>query len=355
MKEIILNSPSVAEIGRTCVKDGILYLVMSASGCGFMFTGKKLTIDIGCDSDSLNDGHECNFPRMAILINGRASVKKVISSRRESFCIVDSEVPVTVEIRIIKLSEAAYSIAEVYPAITDDGAEIVPSDESGFCIEFIGDSITCGYGVDDANIDSLFSSCAENAMKSYSYLTAEILGARYSMFSASGFGVVSGYTDDGTIHPDEVIPLYYESLGFSLSRIAGERTQDIKWDFGRFVPQLIVINLGTNDWSFCKNDLHRVAEFEERYLKFLEIVRKNNPDAEILCVLGIMETELFPAIERVCRRLGDDHVRFFEQRRQDGTLGYSCNCHPSEDTHRQRAEELCEFIKNTYPQLVGQQ
>lgn len=353
MKKTTLDLRNAANFGRTIVKNDILYLVMSACGCGFVFTGKKLIIEIGCDDSAIKDGNPSNFPRAAVFVDGKPVVKKVIDSEKERFVIVDEAESVQKKVKIIKLSEAAFSIVKIYPVQTDDEASVVPIKQEGYKIEFIGDSITCGYGVDDANINSLFSAAAENAMKSYAYLTARLLNAQYSMFSASGYGIISGYTDNGEINLPERIPPYYESYGFSYSSIDGVRPHEMKWDFGRYVPDLIVINLGTNDNSYCKGSDKLKSEFEDAYLQFLKCVRKNNPDSEILCVLGIMETELFPCIQSACERMrletGEDKLRTFELSRQDGLLGYSCNWHPSEDTHALQAEKLAAFIEKTYP------
>ncbi|MBE6861874.1 MAG: hypothetical protein E7497_03110 [Ruminococcus sp.] len=350
MKKIILDKASAKLTGRTLVRDGILKLVMSASGCEFNFTGKKLILSAGCDSDCLNDGKECNFPRMAVLVNGKFAVKKVICKERESFVICDSESTVSLNVRIIKLSEAAFSVLEIHPAETDDCAVIETVPEKSLKIEFIGDSITCGYGVDDANIESEFATAAENAMKSYAYLTAKALDADYSMFSASGYGIISGYTPDGTRNLPERIPPFYDSSGFSYSTVDGTlHPHDIAWDFKSFTPNAVVINLGTNDSSFCKGSDERSAEFEAAYYEFVSRVRSHYPDAHIICALGIMETVLIPQVRRACEKLAadtaDDKLHFLEFKTQDGTLGYASKWHPTEDTHAESAQRLVEYLK----------
>ncbi len=350
LKKIILDNNSARLIGRTAHTGDTLKLIMSASGCEFTFTGKKLILSAGCDRDCLNDGKYCNFPRIAVIVDGKFTVKKVIDKSCESFVILDSDIPETHDVKLIKLSEAAFSVLEVFPAEADDGAQLLPVPEKSLKIEFIGDSITCGYGVDDNNIESEFSTSAESAMKSYAYLTAKALDADYSMFSASGYGIISGYTKTGERNLPERIPPFYESLGFSHSSIgAGIHPQDVKWDFSRFVPDIIVINLGTNDSSFCKGHEERTAEFEKAYREFILTVRRLNPGAYIVCALGIMETVLTPQVKSACegilRDTGDDKLCFYEFETQDGSLGYSSNWHPSEDTHMHRAEKFARFLK----------
>ena len=346
MKAIPLDKTNVKLLGRALVRDDILRLTLSGTGCEFTFTGCKLALTVGVDNDCFNDGRRCNMPRIAILCDGHIIVKKLIEQRSERFDIVSSETPVTKTIRIVKLSECAFSHAEVSPAETDDGAVIAPTADKPLKIEFIGDSITCGYGVDDSNLQSEFSCEAENAMKSYAYIAADLLGADYSLFSYSGYGIISGYSGDGVRNTRELLPPYYESCGFSYSSVNGTKLQDIPWDFSAFVPDIIVLNLGTNDNSFCAFHNEAYREFEDSYLAFLKVVRRCNPNAHIICSLGIMLTEPLPYIENAVKRLGDSNVSVFRYTMQNGLLGFGSNWHPSEDTQRRAGEELAEYIKS---------
>ena len=345
MKSIPLNAESAKLIGRTVFKNGKLRLTHSASGCEFTFTGKKLILTVGCDKNCHDDGKRCNKPRVAVICGGRFIVKKVIEERCESFTIIDSEETVTKNIRIIKLSESAFSLAEVSPAETDDGASVAPVPEKPLKIEFIGDSITCGYGVDDSNMQSEFSCEAENAMKSYAYKTAEILDADYSIFSYSGYGIISGYTESGEKNTHEILPQWYSSYGFSYSTIDGAKLQDMPWDFTSSPPDIIVINLGTNDFSYCSKNENGFLELENEYVNFLRTIRSRNPNSAIVCTFGMMETETLNYISNAAKRLNDRNIFTFQFDKQDGLLGFGSNWHPSEDTQLYAAEKLAEFIK----------
>lgn len=350
MNRIILDDKNAKQLGRTLIGEDEIRLILSGTGCEFSFTGRRLTLTLGCGEDCLRANEPAHFPRTAILINGRPAVKKTITALRESFTVFESDFPETVNVRIVKLSEAAYGDAVIFPIELEEGESISPSAERSMKIEFIGDSITCGYGVDNTNPESEFSTSTENVMKSYSCRTVELLGADYSMFSASGYGIISGYTDDGTLNPHDVIPPFYGSFGDSLYCVSGEKKpQDIAWDFSRFVPDAVVINLGTNDHSYCLDDAERRQSFEDAYLDFICTVRSKNPGAMIFCVLGIMGAELCPqvrnAVQRYCSETGDIRIRTYEFAAQDGRLGFSTKWHPSEDTHLYAAESLAEFIR----------
>ena len=346
MKETVLSSDRVKLCGRNIENNGVIWLVHSGSGAEFIFTGKRLVLSIGADGDVLESGNQRNYPRIAVLVDGRFVVKKIIEKERESFVIADSDMQVTKHVRIVKLSEAAFSLAGIYPAETDDSAIIEPVPEKTLKIEFIGDSITCGYGVDDSNFFSDFSTMAENAMKSYSMVAADMLGADYSLFAYSGYGIISGYTHDGRRNTRELLPQYYGSIGFSESTAVGIVTKDIPWDFSRFMPDIIVVNIGTNDNSFCIAERSRFEEFYVAYAEFISSIRRLNPDAKIVCTIGIIDVETADHIISAAESLGDPKLWTFRFSPQTGLLGYGSNMHPSEDTHIYAAEELATFIRN---------
>ena len=344
MKLIPLDSTAARLTGRVCFSGGKLWLTHSASKCTAVFTGRKLTLSIGCDPQTVS-GPRCNKPRIAVLVDGRIAVRKVIESEKESFTVIDSAETVTREVTVVKLSEMAFSIACVYPAEADDSAELVPAKARPRNIAFIGDSITCGYGVDDSNLESPFATEAENAMKSYAWLTCDLMDAEPWLYSYSGHGIISGYTDNGQRNTREVLVPWYESLGFSYGRIDGKSPEEMPWDFTSAPADIVVINLGTNDDSFCRANEGSYEEFEESYLSFLKTVRRCEPGAVIVCTMGIMETGTIPYIKRAAERSGDDRTFFFRSAKQDGTLGYGSNWHPSELTQQYAAEELADFLK----------
>ncbi len=345
MKDIALVPDNVRNVGITYPKEHKLWLIQSGSGAEFSFTGRKLALTIGCDPDALRSGKYCNYPRIAVFADGRPVVKKVIDKERETFVIADSDHAVTKHIRIVKLSEAAFSLAVLFPAQTDSSAVIAPAPDKSMKMLFIGDSITCGYGVDDCNMFSEFSTSAENAMKSYSMLSADMLGADACLFTYSGFGIISGYTHDGTRNSREVLPPYYGSLGFSHSSIDGVKPQDIPWDCAQYSPDIIVVNMGTNDNSFCIANRESFAEFSSAYVRFIRSVRSSAPHAKIICTIGIIGTETADYLISAADNIGDPNLLTFRFSEQTGLLGYGSNMHPSEDTHIYAAEELAEFIR----------
>ena len=76
---------------------------------------------------------------------------------------------------------------------SEDGNIICPTEKKKFSIEFIGDSITCAYGIDAPDQTCPFTTTIENFSKSYAYLASIILDVDYSVKDLSGHGIISGY------------------------------------------------------------------------------------------------------------------------------------------------------------------
>lgn len=108
-------------------------------------------------------------------------------------------------------------------------------------IEFIGDSHTVGYGNEGPGLDckSVYRPY-ENAYLSFAALTARTLGADSRSIAISGFGAVRNYADTNSTSPMPM-PFYY-------NRTLMNRA-DLTWNFKAWVPDAVVIKLGTNDYS----------------------------------------------------------------------------------------------------------
>lgn len=336
----------VKPLGRTFFEDGLLWCAYSGSGAEFSFTGTKCDVTIRGDSVS-ESGSDGNFARVGIYVNGERVVDDMIKEREKTYTVFESDSEEQAEVSIVKLSETAMSCLAV-KEIAVTGSKIAPTAQKDLFIEFVGDSITCGYGVDDEDKDHHFSTATEDVTKAYAYRTAKVLGADYSMVSISGYGIISGYTDDAKISA-QTIPQYYGKLGFSYGGFENGKPQNYDWDFSRREPDAIVINLGTNDDSYCKDDKDRQTEYKDGYVDFLKAVREKNPNAKIVCALGIMGDRLFPVVESAAaeysEQTGDTNIYTVHLTPQSPSDGYAADWHPTSATHIKASEKMAEELK----------
>ena len=156
-------------------------------------------------------------------------------------------------------------------SVETDG-EFFPLEEPKLRMEVIGDSITSGEGCSGAEKEMTWNSFCFNAVDHYAYMAAKELGAVYHCISQSGWGVFCSWEGN----EQQAIPLYYEQVCGLLN---GERNKELgaleKWDFQKFQPDVVVVNLGTNDGSGTR-DMEKV---EKAVIDFLRKIRACNPES----------------------------------------------------------------------------
>lgn len=334
-------------IGRTHTENEILWLAHSASGIEFTFKGDFASVTLAGDGAAFSN--KDSQARFAVYINGERTMDEQIDSAEKTYDIYSGEEASEVTVKLLKLSESANSTFGIKSIDVNSVNEISPTAEKNMKIEFIGDSITCGYGVDDEVKEHHFSTSTEDATRAYAFKTAELLDADYSLVSYSGHGIISGYSGDGKKQTSQLVPKLYEQFARSYGSSNGYFSISDDWDFSRFVPDFVVINLGTNDESYTKKDKEKIADYQTSYVEFIKMVRRNNPEAYIICALGVMGDGLYPAVENAVSdyivETGDNNVSAFHLTPQNGSTGFAADWHPTEATHEIAAKELSEYIK----------
>lgn len=327
-KEYPLSEDYLKLIGRSGEVNGEIILSASGSGVSFICQGDYAELTLAPESPYVTASH---YPRIAVYSDGNLVADECISE--EKTYRINTKYSGT-EITLIKLSEAMHSSVKVTRVASYGIKDIRPAEEGELKIEFIGDSLTCGYGI-DAGAYGSFTTSTENFTKSYAYLTAEKLGADCSAVCYSGYGVLTGYTENGVIN-DKVVMNEYDKA----CHLTGQ--EDIMWDFSRVKNDLVVINLGTNDTSYCADSTYGRQRFTDAYVNMLLTVREKNPDAYILCILGDMNNSLYPCVETAAARFreqtSDTRAEAFSVEFKmgendiviDGHPGYLSNFHASE-------------------------
>jgi len=204
-------------------------------------------------------------------------------------------------------------------------------------LEVIGDSISAGYG-NEGMLPCPFTAATENHYLSYEALAARALNAELYTEAWSGIGMYRNYEGATT----DVMPDRYP-------RTLPERATST-WDFSKFVPDAVVINLGTND--FAKGDPG--APFQAAYLKFVSDLRGHYPAARFFLALGTMlsaddyakASTYLKAVIAARATAGDTNLTLLEFGIQDGNAdGLGCDYHPSLKTHQKMADKLQAALK----------
>ncbi len=338
------SEDAVKRMGRYIEYKDIYYLSYSCSGVSFLFTGDRVEAVLTSNGSVYSDNQQ-GF--VGVIINGELTKRIQLESGDNTYTLYDGEMLENAEFAIVKLSENQMATTGIV-SITANAKKIAPKGKSDLQIEFIGDSIACGYGNEADDPSDGYNSAQQNATATYCYYTAEDLNADFSVVAISGIGLISDYTDtvgereDYLLMPD----VYgYTDANFELRRGYEELTP---WDF-KGGSDIVVINLGTNDYSYTGRDEYYQGEFFDAYYKFLGTVREANPDAEIVCTLGIMGSELLGQIEGAANAYsedtGDERVHIMKFDYQDEEDGYGGDYHPSVATQRKAADQLTEYLR----------
>jgi lysophospholipase L1-like esterase len=303
------------------------------TGTGFAarFSGTSIAVDLKNDDayffQSTIDGKKGDRFQVA---KGRA-IRVVASGLLEGSHTLE----------LTRETEASYGASQFFGI--SRATLLAPPSSPGRLIEFVGDSITAGYG----NLGNEphpnygnpspcpFSLDTESAYLSYGAVTARALAADASIIAVSGWGVHRSRTGDG----NEVLPkVYGNALG---------TTGAATWDF-RTRPQAVVVNLGTNDFSPGDPGSAYTTALGE----FVDTVRARYPAAWIFCAVGTMYSSAQHAkalsyTQTVVSSRGGDggKVTAVDLGSQDALQGTGCDWHPSVAENQRMADVLVPIVR----------
>ncbi len=337
------NDVNIQYEGRVDIKqqDGAyLYWPGTAVRMKFQGTGVKALLQ---DFSSNNDNY------FQIIIDGTPRGKIKLDKTKRYYTLASNLGEGEHLVELFKLNHMntgynrGYSVFFGFDLIGESKVLEVPSLKERK-IEFYGNSITCGRSNEDNTGTDSPASEYENNYLAYGAMTARHFNAQYHCIAMSGIGLTVGYTNI-------IMPELYDRVDpFSSSR---------KWDFKKYVPDIVVINLFQNDASILNTPANNSSEFQKRwggvqptdqqlvskYQSFISTMRQKYPQAHIICTLGSMNAVVFKEgryahiIEDAVSAMNDAkvYVHLFSYK---GTSG-----HPSVSEHRDMANSLNAFIE----------
>jgi hypothetical protein len=208
-------------------------------------------------------------------------------------------------------------------------------------IECYGNSITCGakmlQGVPCEHTNNNTNWNASNsAYLSYGAVTARALNAQWQLTCWSGIGLVSSCCGMKVTMPDVYDRLFIE------------QDSSPKWDFSRYVPDVVTICLGQNDGATVVLS----QGYKDKFVTFIQSLRSKYPRASIFCITSPMADEVLlnamnSSLQIIVDKFnngGDKKVYKVEV--PHGLVGGCIHQgHPSELEHRQVAVVLASAIK----------
>lgn len=341
----------------------VIPLLSNGHGIEVNVTGSQLWVEVDADYD-------CFEPWAAIEINGELISRFMIDRGSHSICLFKGIAPERVtRVRFYRelqaMSDDLKTCIIIRGLKTDGEFREAPSYDHK--LEFIGDSICSGEGTYGALTDEDWTAYCMSYSRTYENIIGHTMNAECRVISQGGWGVFSGW-DNNRGHN---IPRFYDRICGLASGGANDKYGAGKaYDFASWIPDAILINLGTNDregfnqpaftdpgtgdvWklntaedgSFKKEDLELIISAA---VSFLKLVRAKNPTSHIVWLYGMLGYDLTlpltEAINRYSSETGDLNIKFIQlPTTNDKTIG--ARSHPGPEAHRIAAGILTDYLR----------
>ena len=327
------SNPNIRYMGRVDVSDTTAILFWSATSVKINFKGNKIGFKL---RDERNDNY------FNVFVDGK--LNKILHDTIKGINkhLISGLTNSKHTLELFKRTEWAMGKTWFYGFEFEDGYKLLPaSPVKKRKMEFFGNSISCGYAVEDTSGKDRGTSPYENAYLSYATLTAKHFNAAFNNTSKSGIGITVSWFP-------LIMPEMYDRLDPSDDKS--------KWDFSKYTPDLVIINLFQNDSWIVK--LKDNPQFKARfgttapsddfiinaYRDFVKTVRSKYPNAKLICILGSMdatrEGSPWPGyIQKAVDALTDKNIftHFIPYKNTNG--------HPSVIEQQAMADDLIAFIE----------
>ncbi len=320
-------SPTVKLVGRFDTSDPT---AIRFAWSGSMIVGRfKGT---GIRARLKDDGGKNQFQ---VLVDGEPRAVLKADASKESFSLAEGLPDGVHDVAIYKRTEAKLGEATFLGFEPQGGTMLPPPAGAERRVEIIGDSISAGFGNEGPGPVCTFNPADQNQYTAYGALAARELKAEHVTIAWSG-KTIGEMTD------------YYE-------RTLPDRPEST-WDFKAWTPQLVVMNIGTN--NFATHDPGE-SRYVRVYTNLFDRIRRAYPQALIVCLLGPMLSNAYPigkqnltlarrymtsAIAKI-KASGEKNFEYVELPEQKPSDGFGCGFHPSAKTHKLMADRVVAVAK----------
>lgn len=324
------DAPEIEYVGRTqAAADGSVSFDWSGTYLYCRFTG-------GCLAMRVSDTGR-NYYNLSI--DGKPQPRPIVTEGRDSLIVLAKDLSYGEHLVCLqKRTEGEQGRTTIHAFELSSGGELLPAAaRRERLIEFIGDSLTCGFGTEGASKDDPFLPQTENCNYAYACMLARLFDADYTLIAHSGRGLVRNYAD-----PQPV------SAGGTLNHRVGnlfDECDSIPWNYAAARrPDAVVVNLGSNDFSTQPNP--SAEQFTAGYQRLVEHLRRVYGDVPVVCVAPRVNDEVLQYIREFVRRSGDKrlYVAAFMQDYCNGSSDLGSCGHPNREGQRKMAMLIAPYL-----------
>lgn len=323
--------------GRVTLNGSVLEMDTSSSGFEFYYSGSG---DV-----SLLTTIRCNYTTdmfLTVIVDGERNRMRVDTGTTGTFVERELTLASGLEngvhhIEFYKQTEASSAFVNACE-LTLRGALLSSPPLDKMTVEVIGDSISGGASMlwtSDSTQNADYPVYQDGTL-TYAYLAGENLGANVRVTQTSGYGCVNGWNSDG-INLQDMYP--YTSYW---------RSNQVLYDFDP-PAQIVVINLGTNDYTARNKNNMSDEDFKNGALNLMRMARTKNPGSQIVWCTGMMGTFYKDILTQAISELGGTANGYYFCELPYGTDGGAG--HPNTAQHAAAAQTLTDFLlANCLPQ-----
>ena len=331
-KEIIHTPASDSRIeytGRVLMNGPEVSYDWSGVYCRVKFNGPKLAMRC---SDSKNSWFNLWIDKE---MSPTADKKFLVAAKDTVIVLAEGLDKGEHEVLLQKRTEGEQGIFTIHEFISD-GKILQANGRKERHIEFIGDSYTCGYGTESKSKNDPFEAHTENCNLTYAAITSRYFGADFNMISHSGQGIARNYDNFG--------PGYYMPDRY-MQTFDTQKEDNWKVDKAAYRPDVVVIYLGTNDFSTGQQP--HESSFRENYIRLLQSIKANyGEDIPILCMASPANPYMYDYIRNAVTVSNLKNVAYmtvsFLAHNYEDDLGASW--HPNYKGHKKVASCIIPYI-----------
>ncbi len=327
----------ITYVGRTLAADGDVSFDWSSTYAKISFQGDYLAVrasDTGKDYFNVWIDREMSAEADKVLcINSADTILTIVSSADFS---KKGKKPAGHTVIIQKRTEADQGRTTFHEFLTDKGLlQAAPVKER--LIEFVGDSYTCGYGIENSVARNRYTPETQNTSKTYCALLARYFDADFITVSHSGMGISRNY-DDRDKNARWYMPDRY---GCTF-----DNARQPKWEPGEQKPDITMIYLGQNDFSTERQPMR--DPFKRNYKRLIKAIKDYyGEDHPILCVSTKVDKLLFDFVRECVEECGYKNVYYdgmFQAVHLDNDQELGADWHPNWKAHIKLAYALIPYF-----------
>ena len=320
---ITAADPHVARMGRSAINaDGAVRFGYPGASFYARFDGTRATVAAQASgADSYLD----------VIVDGGAARKLRLEQGAHTVVLATGLAPGPHTVHIVHRSETRFGTA-TFASFDTDGAWLPAPDLPERKLLVLGDSVTCGEAIDRVPGEKKNASWW-NARDSYGMLLARDLHAQVQLVCAGGRGLVRTWDNRTDLLN---LPDYYQLA-------IADQSAPVSWDQRDYRPDLILVAIGTNDFSPGIPDR---AQYVDTYVRFVRTLLQDHPQAQVVLTEGALLTgekkaALVAYLAETVQRVGDPRVH---------TVASTIAAGDAQDGHPTREQNLV-MANGLLPQL----